>query len=77
MIFRKKKKKAPPPTPQERAYAAVDELNAALALLRKEDGYEYIRAFVAPYNPITRKQSHIVLGEWDNRAFNVLYDGAN
>ena len=76
MIFRKKKK-SPPPTPQERAYAAVDELNAALALLRKEDGYERIRAFVTPYNPITRKQAHIVLGEWDNRAFNVLYDGAN
>lgn len=74
MIFGKKK--LPPPTPQERAYAAVDELNEALALLRKEDGYAKIRVFVVGYNPSTRKQNHIVLGEWDNRAFNVLYDGA-
>lgn len=74
MLFRKKK--LPPPTPIQRAFAAVDEINAALALLRAEDDYSDIRAFVVPYNPITRKKSHVVLGTWDNRAFDVIYDGA-
>jgi hypothetical protein len=75
MIF--KKKKPTPPTPKQRAFAAVDELNAALDLLREEEGYANIRVFVVSYNPSTRRRSHIVLGTWKNRAFDVLYEGAN
>ena len=57
----------------ERAERACDEMNAALAELRKVDGYERVRAYVTGYDPITKRRSQITFGNWTDAGFDVIY----
>jgi len=71
------KKPVPEITPYERATLAVDELNAALKELRKDEDYKNIRPFTTSYNPVTKKRGQVVLGFWRDGNFDVLYQGAS
>lgn len=71
------KKPEPEITPYERAIQAVDELNAALKELRKDEDYKTIRTFTTGYNPVTKKRGQIILGFWRDGNFDVFYQGAS
>jgi hypothetical protein len=60
------KKKLPPPTPMERTLAAIDELNAALIELRKEEEHRRLRPWVRPGDARLRTSAKVMLGFWDS-----------
>lgn len=57
----------------ERAKRACDEMNAALAELRKVDGYGRVRTFTTAYDPVTKRRGQLVFGNWTDAGFDVIY----
>ncbi len=58
-----KKEKLPDVTPMRRAELAVDELNAAIDALPREE--KHIRPWVRSGDARTRRRSKVMLGYWD------------
>jgi hypothetical protein len=71
------KKPKPKLTPYERTTQAVDELNAALKELRKDEDYKNIRPFTTSYNPVTKKRGQVILCFWNDGKFDVIYQGTS
>ena len=59
--------------PVERVKLACDEINAALAAVRKIDGYQSLRTYTTAYDPINKKRGQVVLGTWHDGNFDVAY----
>lgn len=61
--------------PLERVENAIDELNAALAVLKKDEEHKHLRPWVRPGDWRTKTKPKVMLGYWSqaDEAFITVY----